>query len=207
MPDVHGIFRIDILGRLVPLGTVIVAEEEAAPNRQGMVRKIFIFLLLYLTWVLFSGLFDAFHLSLGVISCGLVTWMSSDLLFGEREKPVGRRLVEGARLVGYFGWLLRQIVLANFAVLRLAVVPGAMKEISPSIVHFKTRLKSDFAKVLLANSITLTPGTVTIRIVGDDFYVHAISRQAAAGLDGEMERRIARIYGWEEENPGKEEAA
>jgi len=160
-----------------------------------MAHKILIFLLLLVTWLVFSGLFDAFHLTLGVISCGLVTWMSSDLLFRDTGATLGQRLREGVGLAGYLVWLMGQIMRANFAVLRLALVPGAIKDISPSIVHFKTRLKSDFAKFLLANSITLTPGTVTIRIVEDDFYVHAISRAAAAGLGEEMERRIARIYG------------
>jgi len=156
--------------------------------------RTFIFVLLLITWVVLSGQFDAFHLTLGLISCGLVTWMSSDLLFSTRESPIAQRIQEGCRLIPYLLWMIWQILLANFAVLRLALVPGAMKEINPCIVHFKTRLKSDFAKFLLANSITLTPGTVTIKIIGDDFYVHAISDKAVEGLDGEMERRIASIY-------------
>ncbi|MFM1549377.1 MAG: Na+/H+ antiporter subunit E [Lentisphaeria bacterium] len=159
-----------------------------------MAYKVFIFTLLMITWVVLSGQFDAFHLALGLISCGLVTWMSSDLLFQTREQSVGERVCEGWRLAFYFLWMIWQIFLANIAVLRLALSPDAMKKINPSIVHFKTGLKSDFAKFLLANSITLTPGTVTIKIMGDDFYVHAINDAAAAGLDGEMERRIARIY-------------
>jgi len=156
--------------------------------------RAFIFVLLLITWVVLSGQFDAFHLTLGLISCGLVTWMSSDFLFQSREQSILERIHEGLKLTAYFLWMIWQIFLANIAVLRLVLVPGAMKEINPSIVHFKTGLKSDFAKYLLANSITLTPGTVTIKIIGDDFYVHAISEKAAAGLDGEMERRIARIY-------------
>ena len=159
-----------------------------------MAYKVFIFTLLIITWVVFSGQFDAFHLALGLISCGLVTGMSSDLLFRTREQSVGERIYEGWKLAWYFLWMTWQIFLANIAVLRLALVPGAMKDINPSIVHFETKLKSDFAKFLLANSITLTPGTVTIKIMGDDFYVHAINEAAVRGLDGEMERRIARIY-------------
>lgn len=164
--------------------------------------RAFIFALLMATWVVLSGQFDAFHLALGLISCGLVTWMSSDLLFRTREQPVAERVCEGWKLAFYFLWMIWQIVLANVAVLKIALVPGAMKEINPSIVHFKTGLKSDFAKFLLANSITLTPGTVTIKIIGNDFYVHAINDEAAAGLNGEMERRIARIYRSEQDVPG-----
>ncbi|MCF6314453.1 MAG: Na+/H+ antiporter subunit E [Verrucomicrobiales bacterium] len=147
-----------------------------------------------ITWVLLSGQFDAFHLTLGLISCALVTWMSADLLFREREDPVLQRVQEGWGVAWYFGWMLWQILLANVAMLKLSLSPTALQQVNPSIVHFKTKLKSDFAKFLLANSITLTPGTVTIKISGDDFYVHAINDEAAAGLDGEMERRIASIY-------------
>ncbi len=174
-----------------------------------MAYKAFIFILLMITWVVLSGQFDAFHLVLGLISCGMVTWVSSDLLFRAREDSVVERIREGWKLAFYFLWMIWQIFLANIAVLRLALIPGAMKEINPSIVHYKTHLKSDFAKYLLANSITLTPGTVTIKIIGNDFYVHAINDAAAAGLDGEMERRIARIYrsegeGWADHSDRKE---
>ena len=55
-------------------------------------------------------------------------------------------------------------------------------------------LRSDFAKVVLANSITLTPGTVTMKVEENTVYVHAISRKAAESLDGSMETRIARIF-------------
>jgi multicomponent Na+:H+ antiporter subunit E len=67
-------------------------------------------------------------------------------------------------------------------------------QIDPTIVTFKTKLTNNIAKVALANSITLTPGTITIRIEEDIFYVHAISRKAAAGLPGEMEERLAKVF-------------
>ena len=78
--------------------------------------------------------------------------------------------------------------------LRLALVPGAMREVEPSIVKFHTRLKSDFALFLLANSITLTPGTITVKVLGDEFYIHSISKASAKGLDGRMEEFIAWIF-------------
>lgn len=152
----------------------------------------FIFAILLVTWLIFSGLFDAFHITLGVISCGLVTWISSDLLFDDRAIPLRRRLVQGGRLFAYLAWLLWQVVLANLHLFRLAF--GSQEEVQPQILRYETSLRSDFEKYLLANSITLTPGTVTIKILGDVFYIHAISDVAAGGLDGEMERRIARIF-------------
>lgn len=151
-----------------------------------------VFGLLMVTWVIFSGLLDGFHLTLGVISCGLVTWMSSDLLFDDREIGLRDRLRQAGRAMVYLSWLLWQIVLANLHLLKLAFGSKDLRQ--PQIVRYQTELKTDFEKFLLANSITLTPGTVTIKILGDTFYIHAISDFAAEGLDGEMDRRIAHIF-------------
>ncbi|MFT4639231.1 MAG: multicomponent Na+:H+ antiporter subunit E [Verrucomicrobiales bacterium] len=157
-------------------------------------HRLLIFSLLLLTWLVLSGLFDVFHITLGVLCAGIVTWMSSDLLFQERSTSMRDRFLEMGRVPSYFVWLLWQIVLANVYILKLALTPGGMEDVSPRVVRFKTRLKSDFAKYVLAQSITLTPGTVTIKIVGDEFFVHAISKEAADGLDGAMEEWIAHIY-------------
>ena len=154
--------------------------------------RVIVFGLLMVTWVIFSGLLDGFHLTLGVISCGLVTWMSSDLLFDDREIGARDRFRQGGRFMVYLSWLLWQIVLANLHLLKLAFGSADLRQ--PQIVRYKTELKTDFEKFLLANSITLTPGTVTIKILGDTFYIHAISDFAADGLNGEMDRRIAHIF-------------
>jgi len=143
-------------------------------------------------WVVFSGFVDPFHLSLGLVSCGIVTWISGDLLFDDRSISVRRRCVQAFRFTQYIFWLTWQIVLSNIAVLKLAF--GPRSALQPQIVRYRTDLKSDFEKFLLANSITLTPGTVTIKILGDTFYIHAIDDGSAAGLNGEMDRRIARIF-------------
>jgi multicomponent Na+:H+ antiporter subunit E len=100
--------------------------------------------------------------------------------------------VQAWRFAQYTVWLTWQIVLANLAVFKLAF--GPRSALQPQIVRYRTPLKSDFEKFLLANSITLTPGTVTIKILGDTFYIHAIDDASAAGLNGEMDRRIARIF-------------
>ncbi len=159
-----------------------------------MLYRVLIFCLLFGTWMVFSGIYDVFHLTLGVISAACVTWMSSDMLFEHRDFSLGQRIRQGVGLIGYLVWLLYQIVLSNIDVLKVVLFPGGMKDVEPSIVKFRTGLKSEFGKFLLANSITLTPGTVTVRIVGEDFYVHALNEKAAAGLNGEMERRIARVF-------------
>lgn len=164
-------------------------EKRSSPSP---FYRALVFGALFAIWVVFSGFLDPFHLSLGLISCGIVTWLSSDLLFDDRTVPMRRRAAQAFRLVHYLLWLTWQIVLANLAVFKLAFAPRSA--LQPQIVRHRTRLKSDFEKFLLANSITLTPGTVTIKILGDTFYVHAIDDTSAAGLNGEMDRRIARIF-------------
>ncbi len=159
---------------------------------ESALYPVLIFVTLMGIWVVFSGLLDPFHLILGLISCGLVTWLSSDLLFEDRSVPIRRRLVQAWRFSGYMLWLVWQIVLSNIAVLKLAFAPRSA--LQPQIVRYETELRSDFEKFLLANSITLTPGTVTIKIIGQTFYIHAIDDGSAAGLNGEMDRRIARIF-------------
>lgn len=159
-----------------------------------MAYRVFIFLLLMSTWVIFSGQFDAMHLTLGVLSSAFVTAISADLLFAKRSTGIGTRIAEGIKLTIYLSWLLWQIVLANFHLLRLSLLPGGMKDVEPSIVKFRTALKSDFARYLLANSITLTPGTITVKILDDEFYVHSISKLSTDGLDGRMEQFIAWIF-------------
>ncbi len=167
-----------------------------------MAYRLLSFTLLFAFWLILSGFFDPFHLSLGLVSCALVTWWSSDLMF-ESTTPPKRLVRQGWRLAGYLCWLLWQIVLSNIHLFKLSL--GDLKEVSPRVVKFRTGLKSDFAKFLLANSITITPGTITVKILGDVFYVHAISAEAAAGLDGGMERRIAAIF--EDEHPAREAEA
>jgi multicomponent Na+:H+ antiporter subunit E len=155
-------------------------------------RYFYTFLIMFGFWILLSGKFDLFHLTLGVISSGLVSFMSADLfMYDPKSKS---RLATGFRFLLYLPWLLYQIVLSTLHVGFLAMHPKMKELIDPTIVTFKTKLQTDIAKVALANSITLTPGTITIRVEGQVFYVHAISRKAAAGLPGEMEERLARVF-------------
>jgi multicomponent Na+:H+ antiporter subunit E len=156
-------------------------------------NQLLTFLILFITWVIFSGVIDLFHLSLGAISCGIVTWLSSDFLFRNDCKGIGTRFVEAGRFLLYCFWLLWQIILANIHVLKLALASNN-QEMRPQMVRFRTSLRSEFARYVFANSITLTPGTVTLSVEGDKFVVHAISQKVADELPGEMEKRVAKIF-------------
>ena len=147
--------------------------------------------ILFAFWALLSGKFDAFHLGLGVICCGLTAYLFHDLLFANVR--VGDMRIVAARFVRYIPWLIQQIVLSNFHVASLVVRPKM--PIAPQIVKFKTKLETDISFVTLANSITLTPGTITMDIKDGVYYVHALSKKVADDLNtGEMEDRVAHIF-------------
>ena len=150
------------------------------------------FVILFAFWIFISGQLDWWHLSWGVLSCALVAFISRDFLF-ENIKSKGR-FKEAAHFLSYIPWLLYQIILANIYVAYLALHPNMPHLINPHIIKFKTRLKEDFARVTFANSITLTPGTITVLIKDDHFFVHAINKKVAKSLPGTMEQRIARVF-------------
>jgi len=150
------------------------------------------FIILFVFWILMSGRFDYFHLSLGIISCAIVAHASHDLLF--KDIRAKKRHIEVIRFTKYLPWLLYQIVLANIHIAYLALHPRMLKLIDPHIIRFKTRLKKDLSLLTFGNSITLTPGTITVLIKEGHFYVHAIDRFVAEGLPGDMEKRVGHIY-------------
>ncbi|MBT3233371.1 MAG: cation transporter [Calditrichaeota bacterium] len=154
---------------------------------------LYTFIIMLAFWILLSGKFDIFHLTLGVISCLLVAHFSRDLIFTDKTKK--GRLPEAFRFIAYIPWLLWQIVLSNLSVAYYALHPRMMREIDPQIYWFKTYLKKDIALVTLGNSITLTPGTITVRIVDDEFYVHTLHPKFTSLIKDKMEGKIARIFG------------
>ena len=161
-----------------------------AQRRSANLKRLAVFLILFAFWLVFSGHFDALHVGLGLVCTALVAGFSYDLLLEDVPSP--RQLLTAWRFLLYVPWLLYQVVIANFHVVYLVVRPS---QIRPRIVRFKTSLTSDLAKVTLGNSITLTPGTLTMDIDDREFYVHAVSDKVAADLlTGEMERRVARVF-------------
>ncbi|MDI1472247.1 MAG: Na+/H+ antiporter subunit E [Thermodesulfovibrio sp.] len=157
-----------------------------------MRREIVTFLILFLLWLIFSGMFDAFHLALGVVSCLIVTLISGDLIF-QNERFTMNHIKEGIRFIKYLPWLIYQIILANIHVAYLVLHPKM--PIEPIIIAYKAKLKRDISKVVFSQSIILTPGTITMDIVDDTFIVHCISKKVADDLfTGEMEQRIADVF-------------
>ena len=158
------------------------------------------FVLLMFTWCAFSGLFDPYHLCLGAIASAWVAAVSTHIALSQpaNHRPVSRHEL-AIGLLGYLSWLMVEILKANLQVLKLSFAPSVEKEISPEVVEFRTCLPDDFSRFMLAHSITLTPGTVTVRVDGDRFIVHALTKEMAAGVPGGMEKRLLKLFGGETE--------
>lgn len=159
-------------------------------------------------WVLFSGKFDAFHLGLGAVSIALVAWLHKLAPSPAPDKTIHRSFPNGIgdlfRLARYLIWLHWQIVIANMHVIYLALHPRMKDLIDPQVIRYKSNLKRGVSHFVLGNSITLTPGTVTIRITDGEYLVHAITPKAAGDMiadsetlgesPAEMERRVAAVF-------------
>ena len=153
------------------------------------------FFLLFASWILLSGKFDAFHLSLGAASSLAVAWTSRDILFPSGDVATLVRSAIGVS--GYTPWLLLQIVKSNIHVLRIAFARNPGEVIHPHIISFHTRLKGEIPLVTFANSITLTPGTITIQITaGNEVRIHALD-YTTGDIEAlrHMESRVARAFG------------
>ena len=151
---------------------------------------------LAILWLLFSGKFDALHLAFGALSILIVLAMSGDVLAptGPSSEVAQLARVQPLRALAYLAWLVREIVVANIDIARLVLHPRM--PIDPVLGCFRTHLPGRLPKVALGNSITLTPGTLTLHIRGTEVIVHAITPGSATGptID-EMERRLAAVFG------------
>lgn len=164
------------------------------------------FIVMYLFWILLSGIFDALHLGAGLICSAIVAFISHDLFVKEGGLPADKFV----RLLKYIPWELWQIVLANLDVVYRVLHPKSFERgrpdgsmfgvgpVDPQIIEFETTLRSDFALVTMANSITLTPGTITIIVDPEigKFWVHAIAKAPGDALlvDQTMQTKVAEVY-------------
>lgn len=153
---------------------------------------------LFAFWMALSGHTETKFVVYGIITAGVTTWLTYPLLLVPNKDHSKLYYVFGfslPRMVMYFFWLMWQLVLANIDVL-LAETAQEMK-IDPKVVRFRFRADNPMASVVLANSITLTPGTVTMNVTDDGVYeIHALTPGAAQGLlDGGMQKKVAALYG------------
>ncbi len=154
-----------------------------------MRHTINLFLTLTAFWLLNSGHYSALMLSLGLGSIMLVLFIAHRMDVVDHEsQPVHLSL----KLPGYFLWLFKEIILANISVVKHIWLGNS--SISPSLTTVKASQKTDIGKVIYANSITLTPGTVAVDLVDDKILVHSLLKENIRALEaGEMNRRVYQV--------------
>lgn len=159
--------------------------------RTSLIRAAGLWVVLFALWLLLSGVYKPMMLSFGVGTCALAVFVALRMgTLDEESAPFHLAL----RAVAYVPWLVWDILRCNVQLARIVLSPRL--PIDPAIVHFRASQRTDLGRFVYANSITLTPGTVTTGVVGDDFEVHALSREMVDGSEeNEMNRRVAALEG------------
>lgn len=156
---------------------------------------IITFIALMTFWFIMSGYFDMVHNIMGIVSVGVVIAINYQLKkhkYFEDEVDVLEVLRFG-RLIIYLFWLAWQILVSGFQIARVILTPSL--PIETSMIRFKVDLPNAHAKMILGNSITLTPGTLTVDIHDDEFMVHAIIPEAYEGIiDDKMPQEVLKLF-------------
>ena len=147
-------------------------------------KSVTLFIVLFGFWILMSGYYTPLILSLGVISCLLCVYLTIKGKFLDNETlPI----YFFPRLIQYSLWLIKEILKSNIATAKVII----MKSEEPELFSVKATQKTNEGKVTYANSITLTPGTVTTQIKNDIFEVHALTKDFGDDVrSSEMDKMV-----------------
>ena len=141
------------------------------------------YLIFFLIWVIFNGQFTPEIVVFGLIIAGLMYAFIYKFM-GYKPRADIIMAKKFFYLIQYVFILVKEIVKANFAVIRM--ITSSRYELEPAVVRFKTDLKSAPARIMLANSITLTPGTITVSLTGDEYVVHCLDKSLAEGINSSI---------------------
>ena len=155
-----------------------------------MIRSLPTLLALFVFWLLLSGIFVPFLIAAGLGSALVV------VLFARRLDRVAAMPpapgLRGLKLLAYAPWLIKEIMIAAWDVSKRILNPRL--PISPTLVEFVPAQQSEVGLVIHANSITLTPGTISVEVESGRFLVHALTAEGGAALAGSaMDRRCAAL--------------
>lgn len=160
-------------------------RPRALPTAFGLAVSLFAF------WLLMSGIYTPFLVASGLGASVVVALLALKMEVADRE---GYPLRFSPAVVLYWPWLLKEILVSGWRVGRIILDPRL--PVSPVLVRFRPTQSTAVGIATHANSITLTPGTITVEARHDEFRVHALTREGGRGLDGsEMDRRITKLEG------------
>ena len=160
---------------------------------QGLIRILSLAAVLFAFWLLLSGHFTPFLVISGAVSALFIAWLGSVLGYAD-EEGIPIELVPRGLL--YWPWLVKEAARSALEVAAIVVNPAL--PISPRLIRVKTSQKTAVGMTIYANSITLTPGTITVEVNRHDneLLVHALTGAGADGLaEGEMDRRVTIMEG------------
>ena len=157
-----------------------------------MARSVCLAVTLFIFWLLLSGHYTGLLLGFGVGSCVLVVYITNRMKLLDNESISLSILL---RFLGYLPWLLKEIWKSNLNVARIILTPSL--PISPTMAEFQALQKTDLGRVMYANSITLTPGTITTDVNGCDLKIHALTWKDVEGRqeECEMNMRVSWVEG------------
>ena len=149
------------------------------------------FLLFFFVWIVFNGKITAEIVWLGLVIATLVFWFICKFMdYSIRKEKLFYK--KFGSFGAYIYLLIKEIISANMTVLHMVLTEKEQME--PIIVTFRTNLKTEMARVILANSITLTPGTITVAIEEDELVVHCLDKSLAEGIeDSVFEQRLKEL--------------
>ena len=186
-------------------GNVILKETTGRQNRR-LVSIAVEFVMLFAFWLILSGHFQLKYILIGAGAAGLVTFLTNDLFYAALQQGENRRVtvwnifLQIWRFLLYLPWLFSRIVMANVQVACLVLNPKM--PIEPVLFLFSTKMKKGISRVTLANSITLTPGTITVDLENRNYIIHTLKPPLADELvNAVMQNKVAKVYLEDKEKP------
>ena len=157
--------------------------------RLKLMKSFILFFILFSLWLLMSGHYNVLIVSLGIISCAFCVYVAKR---GKLIDDEGLPIFFIPRLLNYLIWLFKEILKSNLSTAKV-IING---KVEPETFTVKTSQVTDVAKVTYANSITLTPGTVTTKIQKDIFEVHALNSDFGNDVrTNEMDKKVTWLEG------------
>ena len=154
-----------------------------------IIKALLLFIFYFVIWLLLSGHYDPLLLTLGVLSCIICLYVTWKAKFIDEEGLPLHLLI---RLPIYTLWLFKEIIKANIDTAKIIIINNP----DPQNFRVKSSQKTEAGKVTYANSITLTPGTVTTVLDGDILEVHALSSDMADDVkSGAMDKKVSWLEG------------
>ncbi len=145
------------------------------------------YILFFIMWILFNGSITLEIVAFGLVIAAVIYWFVCKFMDFSVRKDI-MILRQSFRIIEYLGVLVWEILKAN--VILCGIILNLYQRPEPALVTFHADLKTEMARAVLANSITLTPGTITVNLEENEFTVHCLDKSMARGLDSSVFVRL-----------------